>query len=186
VLVLAYGVQAAWLAATAAALLAGAPAPLTYALAAVAATAVTLTRPAQAALVPALARSPEELTAANVVSGWIESVSLVVAPAATGVLLAVGSPGVVFAVMAGLSALGGLVVLPVQGPPAAARGSTPLQAVALVRREPEARLLLGLLAAKAVAIGAPSTSSSWSSPSRCSTSAGRVLAISTPRSARAG
>lgn len=154
VLVLAYGVQAAWLAATAAALLGGAPAPLSYALAAVAATAVTLTRPAQAALVPALARSPEELTAANVVSGWIESVSLVAAPAATGVLLAVGSPGVVFAVMAGLSVLGGLVVLPVEGPPAAARASSPLQAVALVRREPEARLLLGLLAAEAVAIGA--------------------------------
>jgi len=154
VLVLAYGVQATWLAATAAALLGGAPAPLSYALAAVAATAVTLTRPAQAALVPALARSPEELTAANVVSGWIESVSLVSAPAATGVLLAVGSPGVVFAVMAGVSVLGGLVVRPVEGPPAAARASTPLQAVSLVRREPEARLLLGLLAAESVAIGA--------------------------------
>jgi hypothetical protein len=154
VLVLAYGVQAAWLAATAAALLGGAPAPLSYALAAIAATAVTLTRPAQAALVPALARSPEELTATNVVSGWIESVSLVAAPAATGVLLSVGSPGVVFAVMAGVSVLGGLVVRPVQGPPAAARGSAPLQAVELVRREPEARLLLGLLAAESVAIGA--------------------------------
>ena len=154
VLVLAYGVQAAWLAATGAALLGGAPAPLSYALAAVAATAVTLTRPAQAALVPALARSPEELTAANVVSGWIESVSLVAAPAATGVLLSVGSPGLVFAVMAGVSVLGGLVIRPVEGPPPAARASSPLQAVSLVRREPEARLLLGLLAAEAVAIGA--------------------------------
>jgi MFS family permease len=154
VLVLAYGIQATWLAATGAVLLAGAPAPVSYGLAAVAATAVTLTRPAQAALVPALARTPEELTAANVVSGWIESVSLVAAPAATGVLLAVGSPGIVFAAMAGLSVLGGLVVLPVEGPPAAARGSAPLQALQLVRREPEARLLLGLLAAESVAIGA--------------------------------
>jgi len=115
---------------------------------------VTLTRPAQAALVPALARAPEELTATNVVSGWIESVSLVAAPAATGVLLAVGSPGVVFAVMAGLSVLGWLVVAPVEGPPAAGTETTPLRALRLVREEPEARLLLGLLAAESVAIGA--------------------------------
>jgi len=50
--------------------------------------------------------------------------------------------------------LGGLVILPVEGPPAAARGSAPLEALELVRREPEARLLLGLLAAESVAIGA--------------------------------
>jgi hypothetical protein len=154
VLTLAYGVQAAALGAAAASLLAGAPAPLSYALAACAATAVTLTRPAQAAVVPALARAPEELTAANVISGWIESVSLVAAPAATGVLLAVGSPGVVFAVMAGLSVLGGLVVAPVEGPPAAGGETTPMRALRLVREEPEARLLLGLLAAESVAIGA--------------------------------
>jgi hypothetical protein len=155
VLVLAYGVQTGALGATAVSLLAGAPAPASYGLAAVAATAVTLTRPAQAALVPGLARTPEELTAANVVSGWIESVSLVAAPAATGVLLAVSSPGVVFAVMAGLSVLGGLVVLPVGGPPPAAIDeAAPLQALRLVREEPEARLLLGLLAAESVAIGA--------------------------------
>jgi MFS family permease len=156
VLTLAYVVQAATLAATAAALLAGAPAPLSYALAACAACAVTLTRPAQAALIPALARVPEELTAANVVSGWIEGISLVAAPAAAGILLEVGSPGLVFAVMAGVSVVGGLVVAPVEGPPgAAAQGEqTPLRALRLVREEPEARLLLGLLAAESVAIGA--------------------------------
>ena len=155
VLKLAYFVQAGALAAAGAALLAGAPAPLAYALAAVAATAVTLTRPTQSALVPALARTPDELTAANVVSGWIESVSLVAAPAAAGVLLSVSSPGAVFAVMAGVSVLGGLLVLPLQGPPAASSGGAgALDAVRLLRREPEARLLVGLLGVESIAIGA--------------------------------
>ena len=56
--------------------------------------------------------------------------------------------------MAGLSLLGGLVVLPVVGPPAAAGEADTRQALRLVREVPEARLLLGLLAAESVAIGA--------------------------------
>jgi Cyclic nucleotide-binding domain len=144
--------QAAAMAGTAAALFTGAPAPAVYALAALAATLVTVTRPTQAALLPGLARSPEELTATNVVNGWVESVAMLVAPALTGVLLAVGSPGIVFAVMAASVLLGAASVAPVEGPPAAAGHAEIRAAVETTERAP--RLLLGLLGAQYLVIGA--------------------------------
>jgi MFS family permease len=158
VLALGYVAQALALSATAAALLAHAPPLAAYALAAVAATCVTITRPTQSALVPALARAPDELTATNVVSGWIEALSVLVAPAATGVLLAVASPGWVFAVFAGVVLVGALLAARVQGPPAAGEAVAPLEdALAGFRvlgRDPSTRSLVGLLAGQFVAIGA--------------------------------
>jgi MFS family permease len=60
-----------------------------YALAVLASLANTAFRPAQAALIPKLARHPGELTAANVAASTIESVAFFVGPALAGGLLVV-------------------------------------------------------------------------------------------------
>jgi len=88
-----YCAQAVALGATSLLLLGGAPDVLVYAAAVLAASAVTTTRPAQAALVPAIAESSEQLTAINVLSGWVESVSVLAGPALAALLIGLGGPG---------------------------------------------------------------------------------------------
>ncbi len=65
------------------------PALAVYVLATVTSIVSTAFRPAQAALLPTLARNPGELTAANVASSTIESVGFFVGPALGGLLLVV-------------------------------------------------------------------------------------------------
>jgi hypothetical protein len=127
VLLAGYLAQALSMAATATALLAEAPVPLVYGLAAVTATAITITRPAQNALLPSLARTTDELTAANVASSWTESISVLAGPALAAVLLGASGPGAVYAVMAFALACSGLLVtgvqtLPEPGPAPATEG----------------------------------------------------------------
>ncbi|MFL5918787.1 MAG: MFS transporter [Gaiellaceae bacterium] len=93
--------RAAALAAMAVCVLAHAPAASVYVLASLVAVITTAFQPAQSALLPSLARTPQELTAANVSSSTIESLGFCVGPALGGILLAVSSVWVVFAVTAG-------------------------------------------------------------------------------------
>ena len=155
----AYGAQAVTTGAVAVALFADAPKLVVYGLLVAPAIAFTMTRPAQSALTPSLARTPEELTATNVVSGWIESSSIFAAPALTGLVLAIGSEGMVFALVGIGCLVGAVLVAPLRGvggtvvneadPEDSFRGS-----LSFVRRDPQARLLLVLLGAECIAIGA--------------------------------
>jgi predicted MFS family arabinose efflux permease len=88
-----------------------APAGVVYALAGFVSIVSTAFRPAQAALLPSLARTPEELTAANVASSTIESIASFVGPALGGLLLAATSTAVVFGATSGAFLWSALLVL---------------------------------------------------------------------------
>lgn len=162
VLLWGYVAQAGAMGLVAVVLLADGPPLLAYAFAAVAATAVTITRPTMSALLPSVARRPRELTAANVVTGWVESLTVLVAPAAAGVILGVAGAGWVFAVMSAIVAVSALLVQPVPGPPpaggdAAVKGgivSATTDSWRAIRDDPFIRLLVLGLGIGCVALGA--------------------------------
>ena len=99
-----YGLQALSMAGVAAAVGVGAPLLVVYLLAPLTALSLTVTRPAQAALLPAIVRTPDELTAANVMTGWTEGGASLVGPAVAGVLLTLSGPALAVAAMAAMSA----------------------------------------------------------------------------------
>ncbi len=113
VLLATYACQAALMASTAIALALGSPSPVIYAVAIVTATLVSLSRPIHAAFMPEVARSPDELTAANVVSGMAESGGSLIGPLGAGVLIGVGGPLAVFAVSAVGCAIAAIGILDV-------------------------------------------------------------------------
>ena len=155
-----YVAQAAAMAGTAAAVIAGAPLAA-YAAAVVAATAVTTTRPAQSALIPSVAATPDQLTAANVVVGWLEAAGAAAAGLLAGVLISLAGVGSVFVVCAGLGLLAGLLVAGLrvaalapaeQDAPAVLAGVG--EGLRLAAGQPRLRLMLALLTADAVVVGA--------------------------------
>jgi len=80
---------------------AGGPLPVLFALAAIVAAAGAPVRPIQATLMPAVARSPRELVAANTAWSSGEGIGSLIGPALAGLFVAVGVP----ALGAGLTAL---------------------------------------------------------------------------------
>jgi MFS family permease len=160
-----YAAQAVALAAVAGVLLADGPSLAVYALAMVATTLFTISRPAQAVLTPALARTPRDLGAAMVATGWIDNGSVLVAPALAGAILAVADVGTVFAVAAAISVVGALLVAPLRAtdpdPRRRAVDDLGTSGVAQVtegfhalREHPEARLMVGFLGLEHIAWGA--------------------------------
>src|SRR4029453_14584251 len=93
-LLIGFSVQTAAAGGTAAALLWSAPIAVVYALTAVTAASMTITRPVVSAMFPQLARSPDELIAANVVAGSIHGAMVLVGPAVAGGPPRVGGGGV--------------------------------------------------------------------------------------------
>jgi hypothetical protein len=157
-LFMSYAAQALAIGVTAGLMLAGAPVPLVYAGAVVLTSAVTLTHPAQAALLPALVETPAQLTAANVVSGWLDNLTLLVGPAIASLLLATTAPGWALVAFATLVAGSAAFVAPLRalggGNPENPEGEPAVSFAAAIRTTPGVTPALAMLTAEYAVLGA--------------------------------
>jgi MFS family permease len=133
-----------------------------YGLSIAATIATTPFRSSQAALTPALAQSPEELTAANAVASGVESIAVFAGPALAGALLAVASTGVVFALTALMIVASALFLLLIQAEVERPRREIDASTIASERlagfttlgRNPSLRVMMVLLTAQTAIFGA--------------------------------
>jgi MFS family permease len=161
-----YLIMAAAFGATWLVMAAGIAPAIVIVVAAFACASLSVVRPTQGALLPSLARTPEELTAANGLSGTMEGVGLLIGPLVAAAILAVASPAAVFgAATVGCLLAAGLVVrLP---RPATAvdlpAGPTVIQptdrgglldGLRIVARHGDTRLVVAILSLKMVVSGA--------------------------------
>jgi MFS family permease len=121
----------------------------------------TVFRPAEAAVMPSLARTPEELTAANVAASTIVSLGSLIGPAIGGVLLAATDVKTVFAATAATFLLGTLLLafLPVDRRPDRSGQEAGLAGEALagfrtILGDRNLRVLVGLYGAQTLVAGA--------------------------------
>jgi MFS family permease len=138
-----------------------APAGVVYALAGVVSVVSMAFRPAQAALLPSLATTPSELTAANVASTTIESIGSFAGPALGGLLLAATDAGTVFAATAGAFVWSAALVLGVESSRAEREDtevsgilSEALAGFRAILGESRLRLVVALYAAQTLVAGA--------------------------------
>ena len=174
VLAAGYLVQAIAMIATAATMAAAAPVAVVYVVAAVAASSLVVTRPTQSALLPALSRTPDELTAANGAAGIVEGLGVLLGPLMAAAILTVSTTAVVFLVAGGVLVVAALAT--VTAPPewrpgglvrATARAdrratATPMRKPTIrrssrglrtVAADRDARLIVGLLTARTLMVG---------------------------------
>ena len=116
--------------------------------------------PAQAALMPSLVDSPDELTAANLVGNTISSVGMFAGPAIGGILLALSGPPAVFALNGALFVWSAVFVLLVPRDRPPQRSERPRflpelkEGFATVLRRPALRVIIGLSTAQTTVEGA--------------------------------
>jgi MFS family permease len=116
--------------------------------------------PAQAALLPSLVETPDELTAANLVGNTISSVGMFAGPALGGILLAFSTPAAVFALNGAVFLWSAFFVaqIPRDEPPKQAErsrlGHELTAGWKTVRRTPALRVVIGLTTGDAIVYGA--------------------------------
>jgi MFS family permease len=150
------------IAAAAAVALAGAHIALIYVLTALVGLMQSIFRPTQAALLPTLSRSPEELTAANLVLTTIESVGVFVGPAIGGILLALVGVDAIFAASAVAFLLSALLLAGVRAEsPETKAAPSPrgllresFAGFTTIARDRRLRLIVGLYGAQTLVAGA--------------------------------
>ena len=148
-----------------------------YGLACLSSSAMTMTRPAQGALIPSLAQTPEELTGANGLTAVFEGAGVLIGPLGAAAILTVAAPTAV--VIAGTFTLGLATVLAtrVHVPTTDVAAPSPtddgtatdteiplnngdyrpgslLAGFRMTVRHPDLRLLIGLLCGRMLLIGA--------------------------------
>ncbi|HET7857079.1 MAG TPA: MFS transporter [Gaiellaceae bacterium] len=149
-----------FLAAAALVLVVDGPAWLVYTFAACVSLSASMVRPLLSALLPELARTPEELTASNLVLTTIESTGIFLGPALGGILLAATNPDTVFIVAAVAFFVASLLLAGIRAPEAAERepqGGIAQEFFAgfeLIGRDRNLRLIIGLYGAQTLVAGA--------------------------------